>query len=100
VFNEIEYTTRQELLGDIQLIIEGAIKAEMGIQSKEFPNYSVLLVIPDLFDKSQIYELTRLFFQEMQFAKAAWLQVSLSPMRANFRNPFARHLALDYPVPV
>ena len=36
VFNEVEYLSRQELMGDIHLIIEGAIKSEMGITPNEF----------------------------------------------------------------
>ena len=75
VFNEVEYLSRQELMGDIQLIIEGAIKSEMGIMPNEFLNYSVVLIIPDLFEKKYIYEMTRLLFQDMGFAKVAWLQV-------------------------
>lgn len=75
VFNEIEYLSRQELMGDIQLIIEGAIKSEMGIAANEFSNYSTLLVIPDLFEKNWIYEMTRMLFQDMGFGKVAFLQV-------------------------
>ena len=65
-------------MGDIQLIIEGALKSEMGISPNEFGNYSVLLVISDLFEKTYIYEMTRMLFQDMGFAKVAWLQVSSS----------------------
>lgn len=74
VFNEVEYLSRQELIGDIQLILEGAIKSEMGIDVNDYSNYSAVLVIPDLFEKSQIYELTRMLFQDMNFAKVAFLQ--------------------------
>jgi len=75
VFNEIEYLSRQELLGDIQLILEGAIKSEMGINVSEYSNYSALLVIPDLFEKNYVNEMTRLLFQDMGFGKVAFLQV-------------------------
>ena len=75
VFNEVEYLSRQELMGDIELIIEGAIKSEMGITTNEFSNYSALLVIPDLFEKNWICEMTRMLFQDMEFGKVAFLQV-------------------------
>jgi actin-related protein 8 len=78
VFNETEYLSRQELIGDIQLILEGAIRSEMGIDIHDYSNYSAVLVIPDLFEKSQIYELTRMLFQDMNFSKVAFLQVSSS----------------------
>lgn len=75
VFNEVEYLSRQELMGDIQLILEDAINSEMGISANEFSNYHALLVIPDLFEKKFIYEMTRLLFQDMGFGKVAFLQV-------------------------
>jgi actin-related protein 8 len=81
VFNEIEYLSRQELMGDIQLILEQAIKSEMGIDSIDFSNYSAVLVIPDLFEKSYVNEMTRLLFQDMGFNKVAFLQVSYPPLR-------------------
>jgi len=83
LFNETEYVSRQELIGDIKLILEGAIQSQIGIPPKDLPNYSALLVIPDLFEKNQIYELTRLLFQEMEFAKVAWLQVLPCPCHAS-----------------
>ena len=76
VFNEIEYHSRQELMGDIQLILEQAIKSEMGISATEFSNYGAVLVIPDLFEKSYVNEMTRLLLQDMGFGKVAFLQVS------------------------
>ena len=79
MFNEIEYLSRQELLGDIQLILEQAIKSEMGITATEFSNYSAVLVIPDLFEKNYVNEMTRLLFQDMGFAKVAYLQVRPTP---------------------
>ena len=79
VFNEIEYLSRQELLGDIQLILEEAIKSEMGIAATEFSNYGAVLVIPDLFEKNYVNEMTRLLFQDMGFAKVAYLQVRPTP---------------------
>jgi actin-related protein 8 len=78
VFNETEYTSRQELIGDIQLILEGALKSEMGISANELSNYSALLVIPDLFEKNYINEMTRMLFQDMRFGKVAFLQVYLA----------------------
>lgn len=76
MFNEIEYLSRQEMMGDIQLILEQAIKSEMGISATEFSNYSAVLVIPDLFEKTYVNEMTRLLFQDMGFGKVAYLQVS------------------------
>ena len=62
-------------MGDIELILEDAINSEMGIKATEFSNYHALLVIPDLFEKNYIYEMTRMLFQDMGFGKVAWLQV-------------------------
>lgn len=62
-------------MGDIQLILENAIKSEMDINPTDFRNYNAILIIQDLFDKSVTYELTRLLFQDMGFSKVAFLQV-------------------------
>lgn len=75
VFNETGYTTRQELLGDIQLIIEAALREHLEINPNEYSSYSALLVIPDLFEKTFIYEMNRLLFTDMGFSKVAILQV-------------------------
>lgn len=74
VFNESGYTTRQELLGDVQLIIEDALNEQMGIEASEYASYAALLVIPDLFDKTYVYEMNRMLFT-MGFSKVAILQV-------------------------
>jgi len=79
VFNEVEYLSRQELIGDVQLILEDAIKTEMDINTTDYKNYNVVLLIHDLFDKTFIYEMTRLLFQDMGFAKVAFLQVDPYP---------------------
>ena len=76
VFNEVEYLSRQELMGDVQLILDDAIKSELNIKAVDYSNYNAILVIHDLFDKSVIYEMTRLLFQDMGFSKVAFLQVN------------------------
>jgi len=101
VFNEVEYLSRQELIGDIQLILEGAIKSEMEIDVNDYGNYSAVLVIPDLFEKSQVYELTRLLFQDMGFAKVAFLQVVLGcRIQLISRNRCQQHTGQDSPMHV
>ena len=101
MLNEIEYLSRQELMGDIQLILEQAIKSEMGIDATEFPNYTAVLVIPDLFEKAYVHEMTRLLFQDMGFSKVAFLQVTCRPNpRSDCRNLFLQHLEQDYHTPV
>ena len=62
-------------MGDIQLILDDAIKSELNINAVDYSTYNAILVIQDLFDKSVIYEMTRLLFQDMGFAKVAFLQV-------------------------
>jgi len=79
-------------MGDIQLILESAIKSEMDINPTDFRNYNAILIIQDLFDKCVTYELTRLLFQDMGFSKVAFLQVGNhgSPV-VDSRNRLLRH---------
>jgi actin-related protein 8 len=47
--NERDYTSKRMLFRDISLILEEAIKTQLGLSSKkDWPQYSCVFVIPDL----------------------------------------------------
>jgi hypothetical protein len=81
-------------MGDIQLILEGAIQSEMGIKPSEIANYNAVFVIPDLFDKSYVNEMTRMLFQDMGFSKVAFMQVRDFTVLFNIRNRCVQHSEL------
>ncbi|KAK7204141.1 hypothetical protein BZA70DRAFT_202289 [Myxozyma melibiosi] len=78
VFNEGEYKSKRQLLGDISIILESAIKNEIGIASRDLPSYSAILTIPDLYDKVEVSELISLLLEELQFSKVSVIQESVA----------------------
>src|SRR5699024_1046600 len=53
--NEKDYESKRVLFLDIALILEEAIKTQLGLTSKkEWPQYSCVFVIPDLYEKSYV----------------------------------------------
>ncbi|KAK9447249.1 uncharacterized protein V1518DRAFT_421732 [Limtongia smithiae] len=77
-FNESDYKSNRQLIGDIGLIIESAINNDLGIPKRDLPSYNAALVISDLYDKVEVTELLELFFKELRFSKVCVLQESVS----------------------
>lgn len=77
VLNEKDYKSREQLLGDLNCIISDAIKLELGIPSKHFSDYSVALVVPDLYDKAFVELIITMMFKEFSFGNVMILQESV-----------------------
>lgn len=73
MFNERDYETPQQILGDISLILMDALKENLSIDFKEYKDYNTILLIPDLYDKSYVSSMINLLL-EMGFANVAILQ--------------------------
>lgn len=106
------------ILDDLRVIWEHALLNELGLtlsaEHRDFSQYVVLLVIPDLFDRQEVRELFRMLVCEMGFAAVMVLQVfatqslpgSLPTLLSHsflapggqpcfsFRNPCAQHSAM------
>ncbi|KAK9459618.1 uncharacterized protein V1516DRAFT_708637 [Lipomyces oligophaga] len=76
--NENDYKSPRQLLGDLSIIIESAIKTELKIPTRDFPLYSAMFVVPDLYDKVQVSEMLSLLFRELRFEKLAIIQESVA----------------------
>ncbi|ODV88588.1 hypothetical protein CANCADRAFT_27589 [Tortispora caseinolytica NRRL Y-17796] len=76
-FNERDYFSQQEILGDISTIISEALNSELGISKKDLDHragngsYSAVLIIPDLLEKSLVENLIDILF------RLGFLQVSI-----------------------
>ncbi|KAK9475785.1 hypothetical protein V1514DRAFT_339047 [Lipomyces japonicus] len=78
-FNEQDYGTRQAMLDDLALIFQYAIKQQLGISSAQtLAQYSVVLVIADLYDKAQVAELIELWFRDLSVSRVCVLQESVA----------------------
>lgn len=77
--NEKDYESKRVLFLDISLILEEAIKIQLGLTSKkEWPQYSCVFVIPDLYEKSYVTQVLELLMREFAFARVCFIQESLA----------------------
>ncbi|KAL3437263.1 hypothetical protein BDV09DRAFT_163383 [Aspergillus tetrazonus] len=77
--NEEDYDNKRLLFLDISIILEDAIKTQLGLTSKkDWPQYSCVFVIPDLFDKSYVTQILEMLMREFSFARVCFIQESLA----------------------
>lgn len=77
VLNEKDYSSREALLGDLACIISDGIQSELKIPRKNFSEYSLALVVPDLYDKTCLESIIDLLFRELRFGNLLILQESV-----------------------
>ncbi|KAL2872361.1 uncharacterized protein BJX67DRAFT_369051 [Aspergillus lucknowensis] len=77
--NEQDYDNKRLLFLDISIILEDAIKTQVGLTSKkDWPQYSCVFVIPDLFEKSYVTQILEMLMREFSFARVCFIQESLA----------------------
>ncbi|KAJ6108588.1 hypothetical protein N7523_009911 [Penicillium sp. IBT 18751x] len=77
--NERDYQSKRMLFLDISLILEDAIKTQLGLASKkDWPQYSCVFVIPDLYEKSYVNQVLEMLMREFAFARVCFIQESLA----------------------
>ncbi|KKK26473.1 hypothetical protein ARAM_000254 [Aspergillus rambellii] len=77
--NERDYNNKRLLFLDISLILEDAIKSQLGLTSeKDWPQYSCVFVIPDLYEKSYVVQVLEILMREFSFARVCFIQESLA----------------------
>lgn len=79
-FNAAAYPSGslQEVLGDLETIWSEVLKERLSIHPKDYPLYSVVLVIPDLPERGYVSSLIRLLLVNMSFKQLAVQQESLA----------------------
>ncbi|KAJ5666865.1 hypothetical protein N7462_011274 [Penicillium macrosclerotiorum] len=77
--NEKDYNSKMMLFLDISLILEDAIKNQLGLTSKkDWLQYSCVFVIPDLYEKSYVTQVLEILMREFSFARVCFIQESLA----------------------
>ncbi|OOF99704.1 hypothetical protein ASPCADRAFT_203471 [Aspergillus carbonarius ITEM 5010] len=77
--NERDYNNKRLLFLDISLILEDAFKTQLGLTSKkDWPQYSCVFVIPDIYEKSYVTQVLELLMREFAFARVCFIQESLA----------------------
>lgn len=78
-FNEAEYQSSEDIRRDFSLIIEEAIKNQLGLpRMKEWSQYGCVFVIPDLYDRNYVNYVLDLILREFGFGRVCFMQESLS----------------------
>ncbi|GCE97820.1 actin-like protein arp8 [Zygosaccharomyces mellis] len=74
-----DYRSLQDLMGDFTGLLEHVLRSpKFQLKRSQFTQYKVVLVIPDLFEKSHVETLIRCLITEMQFQAVAIIQESLA----------------------
>ncbi|KXN92421.1 Actin-related protein 8 [Leucoagaricus sp. SymC.cos] len=76
-FNLRDYPSVQVVLNDIEAIIRKALQEKCELQQQDYKNYSVILVIPDLYDRAYVREFLNLI-SSMGFKRFCAQQESLA----------------------
>lgn len=78
-FDEPSYKSVQELLFDVeQLITQALLHEKIQIDKEQYQNYRVILIVPDLFDKTYVESMIQLLLMQMGFQSIALIQESLA----------------------
>ncbi|KZT69246.1 actin-like ATPase domain-containing protein [Daedalea quercina L-15889] len=77
-FNTRDYLSNALILSDIETIIQSTLQDRLNIDPKSYKEYSVLLVIPDFYDRFYVEDMARLFLMTMGFKQLAVQQESLA----------------------
>ncbi|KAG7094059.1 hypothetical protein E1B28_007678 [Marasmius oreades] len=77
-FNTRDYSSKQMVLNDIETILCATLKEQLRIDPSDYGKYSVVLVIPDLYDRAYVRDLVHLLLVSMGFKQLCAQQESLA----------------------
>ncbi|KAF8916271.1 hypothetical protein CPB85DRAFT_1290585 [Mucidula mucida] len=77
-FNTRDYTSFRTILGDIEAILRHTLKDKLNIHPRDYKNFSVILVIPDFYDRSYVREFVNILLVGMGFKQLCAQQESLA----------------------
>ncbi|KAF7356541.1 Actin-related protein 8 [Mycena venus] len=78
-FNTRDYgSSVQSILADVETVIQHTLRDKIGVHPRDYKDYSVVLVVPDLYDRSYIREFVNLLLMTMGFKQLCAQQESLA----------------------
>ncbi|KAI0064006.1 actin-like ATPase domain-containing protein [Artomyces pyxidatus] len=77
-FNTRDYPSNQLIIDDIEAIIRTTLQDKFDIQSNMYKDYSVILVIPDFYDRPYVRDMVQLLLMRMGFKQLCAQQESLA----------------------
>jgi len=79
--NEDEYKSKRFLYEDIRIIVEEAIKSQLGLEfrtRRDWAQYSCVIVIPDYYERTYVTSLLDLAISDFGFGRVCFIQESLA----------------------
>lgn len=67
LFNISDKVTIDQVLNDMETLILYILNNKLGIPTKAFSNYSIILIIPDIFIRQQVKGLVNVFLRTLEF---------------------------------
>ncbi|KAF7345962.1 Actin-related protein 8 [Mycena venus] len=78
-FNTRDYgSSVQSILADVETVIQHTLRDKLGVHPRDYKDYSVALVVPDLYDRPYIREFVNLLLMTMGFKQLCAQQESLA----------------------
>ncbi|KAF9461204.1 actin-related protein [Collybia nuda] len=77
-FNTRDYPSIQFVLGDLEAILRNTLKEKFNIGGEDYSKHSVVLVIPDFYDRSYVRDFVDLLLVTMGFKQICAQQESLA----------------------
>ncbi|KAJ7170507.1 hypothetical protein C8R43DRAFT_981998 [Mycena crocata] len=78
-FNTRDYgSSVQAILADVESVIEHTLRDRLGVNPRDYKDYSIVLVVPDLYDRSYLREFVNLLLVTMGFKQLCAQQESLA----------------------
>lgn len=91
--NERDYARKNLLYNDFLLIIEEAIKSQLGLRrKKDWSQYSCVFVVPDLYERVYVTAVLDALIREFGFSRVCFIQESLA---ATFGGGFSISCVVD-----
>ncbi|KAI0343316.1 actin-like ATPase domain-containing protein [Trametopsis cervina] len=77
-FNTRDYSSRQFVLNDVETIIGDTLREKLNITPNIYKDYSVVLVIPDFYDRNYVENMCQILLRSMGFKQLCVQQESLA----------------------
>ncbi|KAH9990563.1 actin-related protein [Russula vinacea] len=77
-FNTRDYPSTAMIIDDIETILETSLQGSLGINRREYKDYSAVLVIPDYYDRPYVRDMIQLLLIRMGFKQLCVQQESLA----------------------
>lgn len=78
-FNEADYGDNRSVKDDYAVILESAIKTQLGLHRRnDFAQHGCVFIVPDLYDRTYICTILEMLLRDFGFGKVCFLQESVA----------------------